>query len=124
MTLFLKAKWENIIMANYEIDPAIYVLLPKVELDLFDGKAYIVLLVLCLRIPNCLMKFYFGTFEEINLRFYGSERNTVKRGVVFINETIPYPIVAWMANKLYNEHYTVVPTKQISNEGATKKSKF
>jgi hypothetical protein len=23
MTLFLKAKWENIIMANYEIDPAI-----------------------------------------------------------------------------------------------------
>jgi hypothetical protein len=32
------------------------------------------------------------------------EGNTVKRGVVFINETIPYPIVAWMANKLYNEH--------------------
>jgi hypothetical protein len=29
----------------------------------------------------------------------------------FINETIPYPIVAWMANKLYKEHYTVVPTK-------------
>jgi hypothetical protein len=28
MTLFLKAKWENIIMANYEIDPAI-LLLPK-----------------------------------------------------------------------------------------------
>jgi hypothetical protein len=39
------------------------------------------------------------------------EGNTVKRGVVFINETIPYPIVAWMANKLYNETYTVVPTK-------------
>lgn len=31
--------------------------------------------------------------------------------MVFINETIPYPIVAWMANKLYKEHYTVVPTK-------------
>jgi hypothetical protein len=30
-----------------------------------------------------------------------------------------------MANKLYNEHYTVVPTKhQISNEGATKKVNF
>jgi hypothetical protein len=34
--------------------------------------------------------------EEINLRFYvvRKEGDTVKRGVVFINETIPYPIVA------------------------------
>jgi uncharacterized protein YqjF (DUF2071 family) len=67
-----------------------------------------VLLVLCLRIPNCLYDHsWFGTFEEINLRFYvvRKEGNTVKRGVVFINETIPYPIVALMANKLYNEHY-------------------
>ena len=56
---------------------------------------------------------WFGTFEEINLRFYVTrkEGNQIKRGVVFINETIPYPIVAWVANKLYNEHYTVVPTK-------------
>jgi hypothetical protein len=47
------------------------------------------------------------------LRFYvvRKEGNQIKRGVVFINETIPYPIVAWVANKLYNEHYTVVPTK-------------
>jgi hypothetical protein len=37
---------------------------------------------------------WFGTFEEINLFLCGSKGNTVKRGVVFINETIPYPIVA------------------------------
>jgi uncharacterized protein YqjF (DUF2071 family) len=37
---FLKANWENIIMANYEIDPN-YSFLPKgVELDLYNGKAY------------------------------------------------------------------------------------
>ena len=131
MTLFLKANWENIIMANYEIDPAILIpFLPKgVELDLFDGKAYISLVgfmfkdtkLFNIKIP------YFGTFEEINLRFYvvRKEGDTVKRGVVFINETIPYPIVAWMANKLYNEKYTVVPTKhQISGDGATKKVNF
>jgi len=37
----------------------------------------------------------FGTFEEINLRFYvvRKENNTLKREVVFINETIPYSIV-------------------------------
>jgi uncharacterized protein YqjF (DUF2071 family) len=97
MTLFLKAK-ENIIMANYEIDPAILLPFAKgVELDLFDGKLTSVLLVLCLRIPNCLYDHsWFGTFEEINLRFYvvRKEGNTVKRGVVFINET--FRILLWL----------------------------
>jgi hypothetical protein len=42
MTIFLKANWENIIMANYEIDPKkYYSFLPKgVELDLYNGKAH------------------------------------------------------------------------------------
>ena len=131
MAIFLKANWENIIMANYVIDPKIlFPFLPKgVELDLFNSKCYISLVgfmfkdtkLFNIKIP------YFGTFEEINLRFYvvRKEGDTVKRGVVFINETIPYPIVAWMANKLYNEKYTVVPTKhQISGDGATKKVNF
>jgi hypothetical protein len=30
--------------------------------------------------------------------------NTVKRGVVFINETFRILSLAWMANKLYNEN--------------------
>jgi hypothetical protein len=38
MTLFLK--WENII-TNYEIDPTFSFFAKGVELDLFDGKAYI-----------------------------------------------------------------------------------
>jgi hypothetical protein len=29
MTIFLKANWENIIMANYEIDPKLLPFLPK-----------------------------------------------------------------------------------------------
>jgi hypothetical protein len=37
----------------------------------------------------------------------------VKRGGVFINETIPYKSVAWVANKLYKEDHTVVPIKNI-----------
>ena len=131
MTLFLKANWENIIMANYEIDPQLLIpFLPKgVDLDLFEGKCYISLVGFMFKntklfnvpIPK------FGTFEEINLRFYVTrkEGNIIKRGVVFINETIPYPIVAWVANKLYNEHYTVVPTKhEIIAEKSSKKVKF
>ena len=122
MAIFLKANWEHIIMANYEINPQILIpFLPKgVELDLFEGKCFISLVgfmfkntkLFTIPIP------FFGNFEEINLRFYvkrTEEDNTIKRGVVFINETIPYPIVAWVANKLYNENYTVVPTKHTIN---------
>ena len=70
---------------------------------------------------------FLGTFEEINLRFYvvRKEQNQIKRGVVFINETIPYKMVAWMANKLYKEHYTVVPTKhKIRTTTTNQKIKF
>lgn len=39
------------------------------------------------------------------------QNNSIKRGVVFINETVPYKAVAWLANKLYHENYTSIPTK-------------
>jgi uncharacterized protein len=118
MAIFLKANWENIIMANYVINPKILVpFLPKgVELDFFNDKCYISLVGFMfknIKLFNIPIPF-FGSFEEINLRFYVKridENGLTRRGVVFINETIPYPIVAWMANKLYNEQYTVVPTK-------------
>ena len=132
MALFLKANWENIIMANYEIDPKILSpFLPKgVELDLFKGKCYISLVGFMFKntkLFNVPIPF-FGNFEEINLRFYVKRTKkelSLKRGVVFINETIPYPIVAWIANKLYNEHYTVVPTKhEIIDREIIEKSKI
>lgn len=131
MKVFLKAKWENIIMANYEIDPKLLIpYLPNgVSLDLFNGKAYVSLVGFMFKntkLFNVPIPF-FGSFEEINLRFYviRKEGNIFKRGVVFINETIPYQLVAWVANKLYNEHYTVVPTKhELSGNNKTKQIKF
>lgn len=114
---FLKARWENLIMANYTINPEILMpFLPKgVELDLYNGKTYVSLVGFIFKrsrifnIPIPLM----GTFEEINLRFYVKRKvgDTYRRGVVFINETVPYKPVAWLANKLYKEHYITVPTK-------------
>lgn len=114
---FLKARWQNLIMANYSIDAEILMpFLPKgVELDLYDGKAYVSLVGFIFKrcrifnMPIPLM----GTFEEINLRFYVKRKvgDTYRRGVVFINETVPYKPVAWLANKLYKEHYITIPTK-------------
>ncbi len=117
MAIFLKANWENIIMANYAVpEEVLQPYLPKgVELDLYNGKAYASLVGFMFKdtrlfnipIPKL------GTFEEINLRFYVVRRahNEIKRGVVFVNETVPYKAVAWVANKLYKEHYTAIPTK-------------
>jgi uncharacterized protein YqjF (DUF2071 family) len=117
MNTFLKAKWEHLIMANYEITPACLLpYLPNgVELDYFQGKAYVSLVGFLFKdtsIFNVPIPF-FGTFEEVNLRFYVVRKigNEYRRGVVFINETVPNKIVAWVANKLYKEHYTSIPTK-------------
>lgn len=117
MKTFLTAKWQNLIMANYEIDPAILLpYLPKgVELDYYHGKTYVSLVGFLFKntsifnVPIPIM----GTFEEVNLRFYVTKKegNEIKRGVVFINETVPNKIVAWVANKLYKEHYIAIPTK-------------
>jgi uncharacterized protein YqjF (DUF2071 family) len=114
---FLSARWENLIMANYAVNPEVLIpYLPKgVELDFYDGKAWVSLVgfmfkkTSLFRIPIPLM----GTFEEVNLRFYVKriDGDEIKRGVVFISETVPYKPVAWIANKLYKEHYIAIPTK-------------
>ena len=114
---FLRANWENLIMANYEMEPtALAPYLPKgVELDFYNNKTYVSLVGFMFKktrlfgvpIP------FFGSFEEINLRFYVRkiEDGKIKKGVVFINETVPFKIVALLANKLYKEHYISIPTK-------------
>jgi uncharacterized protein YqjF (DUF2071 family) len=114
---FLRANWENLIMANYEMEPtALEPYLPKgVELDFYNNKTYVSLVGFMFKktrlfgvpIP------FFGSFEEINLRFYVKkiEDRKIKKGVVFINETVPFKIVALLANKLYKEHYISIPTK-------------
>ena len=128
MTNFLNARWENLIMANYTIDPKVLLTyLPNgVELDFYIGETYVSLVgflfkntrIFQIRIPGL------GTFEEINLRFYVTrkEGNKVKRGVVFINETVPNKVVAFIANSLYNEHYTAVPIKHEWNINAENKN--
>ena len=114
-------------MANYAIDPAVLTpYLPSgVELDFHEGKTYVSLVGFMFRktslfkIPIPLM----GTFEEVNLRFYVKRiiGNEVRRGVVFISETVPFQIVAKLANSLYKEHYITIPTRHKWEISDTKK---
>ncbi len=110
---FLTAKWENLIMANYVINPEIlkpYIPLGT-QLDFFEDKCYISLVgfmfkdtkVLGLKLP------YHVNFEEVNLRFY--IKNKEKRGVVFIKEIVPKSLITFVANTLYHEHYQTCKMK-------------
>lgn len=125
---FLSARWEDLIMANYEVDPALLLpYLPQgVELDFYNDKTYVSLVGFMFKktsLFNVPIPFL-GTFEEINLRFYVKriEGDFVKRGVVFLNETVPYRAVAWLANKLYKEHYIAIPTKNEITIGGDSKN--
>ncbi|WP_460218227.1 YqjF family protein [Psychroserpens sp. MEBiC05023] len=104
---FLKAYWKHLILINYEIDPKI--LEPYIPngttLDFFNDRCYVSVVgfmfmntkVLGLKLP------YHINFEEVNLRFYVKHND--KRGVVFIKEIVPKPLITTIANTIYHEHY-------------------
>jgi uncharacterized protein YqjF (DUF2071 family) len=128
--IFLKANWENLIMANYAIDPLLLQpYLPNgVELDFYQNKTYVSLVGFMFKNTSLfgIPIPFFGSFEEINLRFYVRkvDGRKIKKGVVFINETVPYKIVALLANKLFKEHYISIPTKSTINIGANKNIQY
>jgi len=115
--IFLKAKWENLVMLNYEVDPAVLKpLIPAgTELDTWQGKALVSMVgfmfndtrVLGIKWPGHI------SFEEVNLRFYVRyfDGEVWKRGTVFISEIVPKVLIANMANTLYNENYRALPMR-------------
>jgi len=119
--VFLRAKWLNLIMVNYEIDPAI--LKPHIpahtELDTYNGVHYVSLVGFLFKdtkLKGIPVPFH-RTFEEINLRFYvrQKENNKWKRGVVFLKEIVSLPAIALMANLIYKEHYETHKTQHYWN---------
>ncbi len=112
--IFLTAEWNNLIMANYFIDPEILLpyLPPATELDIYKGKCYVSLIgfmfektkVLGVKIP------FHINFEEVNLRFYVRhfDNGEWKRGAVFIKEIVPKIAISLVANTLYNEKYSTM----------------
>ena len=110
--IFLTGRWENLVMLNYEIDPE--VLLPylpyAVELDHHQGKTLVSLVGFLFKQTKVFgVRWPFHTnFEEVNLRFYVKHFDGVrwKRGVVFISEIVPSPLISIIANKLYREPYS------------------
>jgi uncharacterized protein YqjF (DUF2071 family) len=122
MRKFLKAKWQDLIMANYEIEPDLLrQYLPRgTELDFFEGKCYVSLVAfmfLDTRVLSVPVPFHIN-FEEVNLRFYIRRETTeeVRRGVVFIKEIVPRTAIAFIARAFYGEPYETWEMSHLQTE--------
>jgi uncharacterized protein YqjF (DUF2071 family) len=116
--IFLTAGWRDLVLLNYEVDPAI--LRERIpagtQLDLWQGRALV-----------SVVGFHFDDtrvrgwaiprhrhFPEVNLRFYVTRKTPggLRRGVVFIREFVPRRAVALIARWLYGENYLTLPMRQ------------
>jgi hypothetical protein len=108
---FLTAEWSNLCIVTYAVEPGFIgrVIPSWLEPDTRDGHAFVSLVafqflktkVLGISWPG------FRSFPELNLRVYVKHGD--KRGVYFIREFVPQPLVAWLAKSLYNEPYLAAP---------------
>lgn len=122
---FLSAEWNNLIMANYVIDPELLKdhLPPKTELDLYNGQCFVSLIGFMFEetaIRGFRIPFHIN-FEEVNLRFYVRylEGDTWRRGAVFIKEIVPKRAITFVANTLYNEKYITLPMRHFYRQDHT-----
>ena len=113
---FIKAKWNNLILANYVV-PADLLLpyLPKrTRLDSYHGEYYVSLVAFMFhdtRVLGLPIPFHVN-FEEVNLRFYVTPENDFsKRAVVFIREFVPRKAIELIANSLFKENYFTTKMK-------------
>lgn len=114
---FLSAEWRNLVMVNYEIDPATLApLLPRgCVLDSRAGRVFVSVVgfqFFRTRVRGVPILFH-QNFEEVNLRFYVRREaaGTWRRGVVFVRELVPRRAIAWVARWVYGENYVALPMR-------------
>jgi uncharacterized protein len=116
---FLTAKWLNLVMLNYEIEPVL--LNPHVPrgttVDRFDGKTFVSVIGFQFfetRLRGRVAIPFHRNFLEVNLRFYvrREQNGEVRRGVVFVAEIVPRYAIALIARLAYNENYFCYPMSE------------
>ena len=116
--VFLSAEWRDLVMLNYEADPALLkACVPRgAELDSFGGRTFVSLVgfrFLHTKLFGALPVPFHTNFDEVNLRFYvrGEIDGEVRRGVVFIREIVPRAAIAFVARLAYGENYFSYPMR-------------
>lgn len=118
-------------MANYAVDPAVLApfVPPNTELDSHDGITYVSLVGFLFKDTRLLgvpVPFH-RDFEEVNLRFYVKHHDGKewKRGVTFISEIVPKPMLTLVANTVYNENYRTLPMRHHwSSDGESMETRY
>lgn len=127
---FLRARWINLLMFNYEVDPDILqkYIPPSTELDLWKGKALVSMVGFLFRDTRLkgIQWPLHVNFAEVNLRFYVKyfDGKQWKRGAVFISEIVPKPFIATFANLFYKEHYRAMPMRHSIEQLGEKRTKY
>ncbi len=116
---FLTAQWRNLVMLNYQIDPAlVQSRVPMgTEIDFWNGNTFVSLVgfrFLDTRVLGWHVPFHVN-FDEINLRFYVRYKSgdEWRRGVVFVKEIVPRTAIALVARWAYNEQYIALPMRSV-----------
>lgn len=111
MRKFLTAKWLDLVMANYSVEPRVLQeFVPSgTELDFFGGECYASLVAFKFfdtRVLGLPIPFHIN-FLEVNLRFYVKRESDgeLKRGVVFVKEIVPRFAISLVARTFYGEPY-------------------
>jgi hypothetical protein len=92
MRKFLTARWQDLIMVNYEIDPVLLGTRPAgTELDLEDGKCFVSLVgFMFLGLGSWDSIPFHVNFEEVNLLLPQTQvEGETRRAVCFIKEIVP-----------------------------------
>lgn len=120
---FLKAEWRDLVMVNWSVPQTL--LAPLVpdgcQLDEFEQKTYVSLVAFLFKNTRVMGLSVPGHrhFEEVNLRFYVTRTTPsgeIRRGVVFIREYVPKPLIAMIARWVYHEPYYSIKTSYESSE--------
>jgi len=114
--VFLRARWEHLVFANYEVPRELLEPLVPGGTELDDWKGAFLASLVGFRFAETRVLGFsipgHRTFEEVNLRFYVRRRapdGALRRGVVFVRELVPRTAIAFVARSLYNEPYLTVP---------------
>jgi len=114
---FLTAGWHHLAMLNFEVDPSLIArYVPAgTEIDFFQGRTYLSVVgfrFLNTRLLGVPIPFH-RDFDEVNLRCYVKRtvNGQTRRGVTFIRELVPRRMVAFVANRIYNENYLHLPMR-------------
>lgn len=134
MNPFVRAVWSDLLIVTYAVPDAALepFLTPGLTLDWYAGRAHISLVAFRFRQTRVLgLPAPFGDFPQWNLRCYvapGSDTDAPRgneRGIVFLQEFVPSPVIATTVRALYNEPYRTAPlTCRVTTVGPLRRVRY